>query len=167
MISVCLYLYLWNSNLVLIYLCYCYCFVHQAWVPRNPPGNNPMPGLVCGWLCWELKILWKCYQPVFMYSLISTPNKELSLFWRTVFRLSFISKGCPSTPILQFFWTLIKRGGVGGVGVKHMFKKNWRIRNSPTQLICPWIFICWVGGGDSIQEVVKCLSSYFRQKWTF
>ena len=34
---------------------------------------------VCGWLCQELKILWKCYQPVLMYSLVSTRNKELSL----------------------------------------------------------------------------------------
>ena len=33
----------------------------------------------------------------------------------------------------------------------------------PTQLICTWIFICRVGGGDSIQGVVKCSSSYFRQ----
>ena len=71
-------LYLWNSNFVLIHLCYYYCFVHQAWVPRNPPGNNPMPGLVCGWLCWELKILRKCHQPLFMYSLDSSLNKELT-----------------------------------------------------------------------------------------
>ena len=73
---ICIHLYLWSSNLVPIH----YCFVHHAWVPWYPPGNNPMPGLVCGWLCWELKILWKCYQPVFIYSLVSTPNKELSLF---------------------------------------------------------------------------------------
>ena len=71
-------LYLWNSNFVLIHLCYYYCFVHQAWVPRNPPGNNPMPGLVCGWLCWELKILRKCHQPLCMYSLDSSLNKELT-----------------------------------------------------------------------------------------
>ena len=37
----------------------------------------------------------------------------------------------------------------------------------PTQLICIWIFICWVGSGNSIQGVVKCSSSYFRQEWTF
>ena len=78
MTSVCLYLYLLNSNLVFIYLCHCYCFVHQAWVPRNPPGNNPMPGLVYGWLCWELKILWKCHQPLLMYSLVSSLIKELT-----------------------------------------------------------------------------------------
>ena len=37
----------------------------------------------------------------------------------------------------------------------------------PTQLICTWIFICWVGGGYSIQGVVKCLSPYFTQDWAF
>ena len=94
MISVCLYLYLWNSNLVLIYLCYCYCFVHQAWVPRNPPGNNPMPGLVCGWLCWELKILWKCHQPIFMYSLVSSLNKELTSSLQEMMWWKISLRGC-------------------------------------------------------------------------
>ena len=37
----------------------------------------------------------------------------------------------------------------------------------PTQLICTWIFICWVGGGYSIQGLVKCLSPYFTQDWAF
>ena len=36
-----------------------------------------------------------------------------------------------------------------------------------TQLICTWIFICWVGGGDSIHGGLKCLSSYFTQEWIF
>ena len=44
---------------------------------------------------------------------------------------------------------------------------GFRIVDCPTQLICTWIFICWVGGGDSIQGVVKCLSPYFRQEWAF
>ena len=42
-----------------------------------------------------------------------------------------------------------------------------RLVDCPTQIICIWIFICWVGGGISIQGVVKCSSSYFRQEWTF
>ena len=37
----------------------------------------------------------------------------------------------------------------------------------PSQLICTWIFICWVSGGDSTHGGVKCLSSYFTQEWTF
>ena len=37
----------------------------------------------------------------------------------------------------------------------------------PTQPICTWIFICWVGSGYSIQGVVKCLSPYFMQHWAF
>ena len=37
----------------------------------------------------------------------------------------------------------------------------------PTQLICTWIFICWVGGGNSIKGVVKCFSPYFTQEWAF
>ena len=35
----------------------------------------------------------------------------------------------------------------------------------PTQLIFTWIFICWVGGGYSIQGGAKCLSPYFTQEW--
>ena len=41
------------------------------------------------------------------------------------------------------------------------------IVDCPTQLICTWIFICWVGGGYSIQGVAKCLSPYFTQEWAF
>ena len=37
----------------------------------------------------------------------------------------------------------------------------------PTQLICTWIFICWVGGGFSRQWGVNCLSPYFKQEWAF
>ena len=44
----------------------------------NPPGNNPLSGPMCGWLCWELIIPWKCYQPYDMYSSYSILNKELT-----------------------------------------------------------------------------------------
>ena len=37
----------------------------------------------------------------------------------------------------------------------------------PTQLICTWIFICWVGGGYSIQGGAKCFGPYFTQEWAF
>ena len=40
-------------------------------------------------------------------------------------------------------------------------------RRAVTQLICTWIFICWVGSGYSIQGGAKCFGPYFTQEWPF
>ena len=34
----------------------------------------------------------------------------------------------------------------------------------PTQLICIWIFICWVGGGDPCGAAELCISGPWNQK---
>ena len=34
----------------------------------------------------------------------------------------------------------------------------------PTQLICIWIFICWVGGGDPCGAAELCISGLWSQK---
>ena len=47
------------------------------------------------------------------------------------------------------------------------YRFSWQVVHCPTQLICAWIFICWVGGGDSIQGVVKCSRSYLMQEGMF
>ena len=44
----------------------------------DPSGNNPLSGPMRNWLCWEVIIPWKCYQPYAMYSSISPLNKELT-----------------------------------------------------------------------------------------
>ena len=44
----------------------------------DPSGKNPLSGPKCGWLCWEVIIPWKCYQPYAMFSTISALNKELT-----------------------------------------------------------------------------------------
>ena len=66
-------------------------------------------------------------------------------------------------PILVYFGPPLGQIGLKKIGIT----VRPPLVDYPTQLICTWIFICWIGGGDSIQGVVKCSSSYFRQEWTF
>ena len=40
----------------------------------------------------------------------------------------------------------------------------WFIVDRPTQLICIWIFICWVGGGDPCGAADFCFSCLYCQK---
>ena len=42
----------------------------------NPSGKNPLSGPMRGWLCLEVIIPWKCYQPYAMNSSISPLNEE-------------------------------------------------------------------------------------------
>ena len=44
----------------------------------NPSGKNPLSGPMRGWLCLEVIIPWKCYQPYAMNSSISPLNEELT-----------------------------------------------------------------------------------------
>ena len=41
-------------------------------------SKNPMSGPMRGWLCLEVIIPWKCYQPYAMNSSISPLNEELT-----------------------------------------------------------------------------------------
>ena len=44
----------------------------------NPSGKNPLSRPMPGWLCLEVIIPWKCYQPYAMNSSISPLNEELT-----------------------------------------------------------------------------------------
>ena len=44
----------------------------------NPFGKNPLSGPMRGWLCLEVIIPWKCYQPYAMNSSTSPLNEELT-----------------------------------------------------------------------------------------
>ena len=39
-----------------------------------------------------------------------------------------------------------------------------QVVDHPTQLICIWIFICWVGGGDPCGAAELCISGLWSQK---
>ena len=71
----CTHMYL---RILTMYLCFVLSEYARSLGASNPPGNNPLSGPMCGWLCWELIIPWKCYQPHDMYSSYSILNKELT-----------------------------------------------------------------------------------------
>ena len=59
----------------------------------NHSGKNPLSGPMRGWLCWEVTIPWKSYQPYAMYSSISPLN------------FSVILSSTTTTTTLLFIWS--------------------------------------------------------------
>ena len=56
---------------------YLFVIMQEALAPQITLEKNPLSGPMRGWLCWEVIIPWKCYQPYAMYSSISPLNKDL------------------------------------------------------------------------------------------
>ena len=84
----------WNSHTfhTLVFICICISLItmifdsliywYRSLGVYNIPGNTPLFGLMCGWLCWKVMIPWKCIQLfIYLYSLISLLNKELFSFF--------------------------------------------------------------------------------------
>ena len=57
---------------------YLFVIMQEALAPQITLEKNPLSGPMRGWLCLEVIIPWKCYQPYAMNSSISPLNEELT-----------------------------------------------------------------------------------------
>ena len=74
-------------------------------------------------------------------------------------------QGLQPAKMPKYYWILL------ACGVRSYFGKFWltasmilNLVDRPTQLICLWIFICWVGGGDPCGAADFCVSGPCGQK---
>ena len=96
-------------------------------------------------------------------------QKTMKVFLCSVLRCSACS-GCPD--LVDFPSTRLRHPHYQTTILKHPHNRTFTIQlhhtivDHPTQLICNWIFICWVGGGDPCGAAVttSCYVNIKRKK---